>query len=74
MKLTNRRCQCAACKKYFNTVSAFDKHRTGRHRNDTRRCRTTEEMTQAGMFCIVKGSEYLWYGSRFTQEKIGAIK
>jgi len=29
MNLTGNRCQCPACGEYFNSVAAFDKHRTG---------------------------------------------
>lgn len=29
MNLTGNRCRCAACNRYFNSVSAFDKHRSG---------------------------------------------
>ena len=29
MKLTGDRNQCQACKEYFNSTHAFDKHRTG---------------------------------------------
>lgn len=65
MRLTSRRCQCAGCKKYFNSVGAFDKHRTGSHRKDTRRCRTTDEMIEAGMFFISRDDSQLWYGSEW---------
>lgn len=43
----HNRCQCAACKEYFNSVAAFDKHRTGRP--EERRCMTEEEMRAKGM-------------------------
>ena len=49
MKLTEHRCQCAGCGEYFNSVLAFEKHRTGSHRRDERRCRTPTEMRAAGM-------------------------
>lgn len=29
---------CPACHETFTTTSAFDKHRTGEHHNDTRHC------------------------------------
>jgi hypothetical protein len=29
---------CTTCHAAFTTVSGFDKHRTGSHENDTRRC------------------------------------
>jgi hypothetical protein len=49
MRLTGSRNQCQGCKQYFNSVTAFDKHRVGEHGVD-RRCRTPEEMTALGMF------------------------
>jgi len=46
--LTGQRNQCAGCGEYFNSNTAFDKHRTGKHGVD-RRCRTKEEMQSKGM-------------------------
>jgi hypothetical protein len=48
MHLTGNRNQCQSCKQYFNSNTAFDKHRTGEH-GVNRRCRTTQEMTALGM-------------------------
>jgi len=48
MKLTGSRNQCQACKQYFNSNPAFEKHRVGKHGVD-RRCRITQEMTAKGM-------------------------
>ena len=48
MHLTGGRNQCPSCNQYFNSNTAFDKHRTGQH-GVNRRCRTTEEMTALGM-------------------------
>lgn len=48
MKLTGNRNQCQSCKEYFNSNTAFDKHRTGEHGRN-RRCRTPQEMTALGM-------------------------
>ena len=48
MRLTGNRNQCQGCKQYFNSTTAFDKHRTGEHGVD-RRCMTPEEMTAIGM-------------------------
>jgi len=47
MRLSGNRCQCTACGEFFNRVSTFDKHRTGRFGVD-RRCLTTEEMQARG--------------------------
>lgn len=57
--LRGDRNQCQICKQYFNSTGAFDKHRIGKHGVD-RRCRTPEEMTQAGMFLRPDG---FWIGS-----------
>jgi hypothetical protein len=57
--LRGDRNQCQICKQYFNSTGAFDKHRIGKHGID-RRCRTPEEMTQAGMFLRPDG---FWIGS-----------
>ena len=65
MKLTGRRCQCAACGEYFNSVGAFEKHRTGSHQKDSRRCLKADEMEKAGMFCRERESARLWYGSKW---------
>ena len=48
MKLTARRNQCQGCKEYFNSTTAFEKHRTGKFGLD-RRCMTPAEMTALGM-------------------------
>lgn len=51
MKVGNKRCQCAECGEYFNSVPAFDKHRI--HRIDkkpvTPYCLSVEGMTLSGM-------------------------
>lgn len=43
MILGRSRNQCGGCKQYFNSVPAFDKHRTGKYGVD-RRCLNDEEM------------------------------
>lgn len=48
MRLTSQRNQCQGCKQYFNSNTAFEKHRTGKHGVD-RRCMTPDEMTALGM-------------------------
>jgi len=52
--------QCAACKKYFNSTGAFEKHRTGKYGID-RRCKTEEEMIEDGMALNKDG---FWIGSK----------
>lgn len=42
-------CKCSKCEKVFNSTTAFDKHRTGSHKLDSRRCMSTEEMLEQGM-------------------------
>jgi len=48
LKLGTRRCQCAACSARFNSVVAFERHRTGKYGHD-RRCLTESEMLDKGM-------------------------
>ena len=48
MKLTARRNQCQGCNEYFNSTTAFEKHRIGKFGLD-RRCMTPAEMTALGM-------------------------
>ena len=43
------RCKCTLCGKYFNSTSAFDKHKVGKIGTTTRRCKTESEMLQGGM-------------------------
>jgi hypothetical protein len=64
MKLTGDRNQCQGCKQYFNSTHAFDKHRTGEHEGNNRRCMTPFEMTAKGMFV---GSDGFWRGSAMPQ-------
>lgn len=52
----NRRCQCADCDEFFNSLGAFDKHRTGDHATG-RFCMTAEQMEAAGM---AKNSDGFW--------------
>jgi hypothetical protein len=46
--LGESRNQCQGCKGYFNSNTAFEKHRTGEH-GKNRRCRTEQEMLDLGM-------------------------
>jgi hypothetical protein len=46
--LTGNRCECGACHQRFNSVSAFDLHRTGIAGVD-RHCREPSEMVAIGM-------------------------
>lgn len=48
-KLRGDRNQCAGCGEYFNSTSAFDKHRTGDFTSGERRCLGSEEMLERGM-------------------------
>jgi hypothetical protein len=48
--LTGNRCQCSACGEYFNSSTAFDRHRVGSFQHRTRRCLSIPEMTARG-FC-----------------------
>lgn len=66
MKLSGDRNQCQGCQECFNSTAAFDKHRVGTfgspkgdgtYASNTRRCRSTEEMSAAGM---VKNAAGFW--------------
>ena len=59
MNLSGQRNQCRGCGHFFNSNSAFDKHRTGEYGID-RRCRTPAEMTALGMAVNASG---FWVGS-----------
>lgn len=59
--------QCPTCKEYFNSTSAFQKHRVGEFGKD-RRCRTVDEMKSIGMMQKPDG---FWIGKqndRFNKE------
>ena len=55
-KLTYSRCQCSGCGEYFNSDTAFDKHRVGAFGID-RRCLSQSGMLAAGM---VKNASDWW--------------
>lgn len=55
VKLTNSRCQCPACREYFNSTSALDRHRFGP--GLARRCYTPAEMHARG---YVKNPAGFW--------------
>ena len=50
-RLTGVKCKCSGCGNYFNSTSAFDKHRIGRigKVNVPRHCLSIEQMISAGM-------------------------
>lgn len=60
-----RRNQCGGCRVFFNSVTAFDKHRTGEYGVD-RRCMTVDEMTAKGMSVNEAG---YWIGSSMERWK-----
>jgi hypothetical protein len=49
LTLRGDRGQCAACREYFNSTYAFDKHRVGRYTPMERRCLNPSEMRAKGM-------------------------
>jgi hypothetical protein len=67
MRLTGQRNQCQGCKQYFNSNSAFDMHRFGKHGHG-RRCLTPEEMTAKGMSLNAAG---FWIGSAMPENLRG---
>lgn len=47
--LTGKRCECAACGERFNSVSTFDRHRSGQlDHGEPRRCATPAELAARG--------------------------
>lgn len=60
LSVSNSRCQCAGCEQFFNSLASFDKHRIGSFGQD-RRCRTENEMLEAGMD---KNTAGYWVTSR----------
>lgn len=66
-KLTGDKNQCPGCSKYFNSSYAFEKHRTGKHENNQRRCKTLEEMLAAGM---VINKEDWWVSCLHTPDSL----
>ncbi len=48
-RLTGARCRCGACGENFNSVSAFDAHRTGSYWPIQRVCLTRIQMCTRGM-------------------------
>lgn len=73
MKLGNSRNQCGACREYFNSNYAFEKHRTGDFGVD-RRCLNEQEMLDKKM---LKNSAGYWVGSimdKFFIEKQNAVQ
>jgi hypothetical protein len=65
LKVGKRRNQCGGCKVFFNSVTAFDKHRTGEYGVD-RRCMTVDEMSASGMSVNEAG---YWIGSSMERWK-----
>jgi hypothetical protein len=71
MRLTNTRCQCGdggrngGCGEYFNSVSAFDRHRVGNRDvpGHDRWCLSEFGMEAIGMLQVQKGNGRLWYTS-----------
>ena len=53
VKLSGRRCQCAACGKFFSGDTAFDRHRVGKivdvAPDYDRRCMDDGEMEKSGL-------------------------
>jgi len=66
VKLTGNRNQCQGCKQYFNSNSAFDKHRTGEH-GVNRRCRTPDELTALGMLVNHAG---FWITEKYDRDMV----
>ena len=64
--LKNDRNQCSGCKEYFNSIRAFERHRTGKHGVD-RRCKTPDEMIAQGYSLNKDG---FWITKKHTDESL----
>lgn len=60
--LKGNRNQCTGCGEYFNSVGAFEAHRTGKY-GVNRRCRTPDEMREIGMILRPDG---FWIREKMT--------
>ena len=69
MRLTGDRNQCQGCKQFFNSLFAFEKHRTGEHGKD-RRCLTPDEMLAKGM--SLNGAGF-WITSAMPRDVLAAV-
>jgi hypothetical protein len=58
LKIGGKRCQCASCERYCNSLNAFDRHRVGVHGKD-RHCADPESL---GM---VKNEAGYWISERW---------
>lgn len=68
---------CRVCSEDFNSLSAFDKHRVGRHeylfsadRMDGRRCLAPSEMLELGM---ARNKSGRWVVEQMPQEALGRV-
>jgi hypothetical protein len=68
-RLAGDRNQCPTCSEFFNSVSAFDKHRVGEHSPNTRRCLAPAEMIDRGMAVNRAG---FWVGARMVMDALPA--
>jgi hypothetical protein len=64
---------CASCGLDFSSVSAFDRHRAGRHEPDERRCLDMAEILAAGMELDPRG-RYRIQLTAADQERLSALK
>ena len=55
LTLTGNRNQCTSCNEYFNHEYGFDRHRTGKHTGNQRRCLSVAEMVKKGFSKNAKG-------------------
>ncbi len=66
MKLGHSRNQCGGCSEYFNSISAFEMHRTGDF-GVNRRCMTTQEMEAKKMS---KNTDGFWVTRNFDSDAL----
>ncbi len=72
-KLSGDKNQCPSCGEYFNSFTAFDKHRVGSFEPNERRCLTVAEM-QINNFGKTKDDFWLCPVSQKDRERINQIR
>lgn len=67
LTLTGNRTLCTGCNEYFNHDYGFDRHRTGKHKGNQRRCLSVVEMIKKGFSKNAKG---FWITERQTAARV----
>lgn len=61
-------CKCANCGRLFGSLSAFDRHRVGRYRDQSRRCMTEAEIALSRLASDSRGVYRDASGGRYRPE------